>query len=264
MKYRFICGIIGYIKENGYTVSEKFIWYSLKSGDKMSEVRYRGNIDCLISNVGFVNVTRERGYKTFFKNGKDINTFIFVVSGGLRYSFSEGIDPMTVTDGMLMFVPKGLEYKAEYIAGASTVKVLTFDCSDNAGNDLLKKPFYVENRRLGELFGAVTQHSGVNSIFLASKLYELIWMLGEMNFDIPEKYSKIATAVQRIEQNYFENVRISEYAEELGMSESNFRKLFKERLGMSPIEYRNLIRIREAQKMILSGECTVQEAAYLA
>lgn len=67
-----------------------------------------------------------------------------------------------------------------------------------------------------------------------------------------------------IEQNYFENVRISEYAEELGMSESNFRKLFKERLGMSPIEYRNLIRIREAQKMILSGECTVQEAAYLA
>ena len=47
------------------------------------------------------------------------------------------------------------------------------------------------------------------------------------------------------------------------MSESNFRKLFKEYTGKSPIEYRNLIRISEVKKMIDSGEFTVSEAAYL-
>ena len=46
------------------------------------------------------------------------------------------------------------------------------------------------------------------------------------------------------------------------MSESNFRKLFKEYTGKSLIEYRNLIRISEAKKMIESREFTVAEAAY--
>ena len=46
------------------------------------------------------------------------------------------------------------------------------------------------------------------------------------------------------------------------MSESHFRKRFKEYTGKSPIDYRNTIRIYEAKKLIESGECTVQEAAY--
>ena len=47
------------------------------------------------------------------------------------------------------------------------------------------------------------------------------------------------------------------------MSESNFRKLFKEYTGKSPIEYRNLIRLSEAHKMITEHKYSVQEAAYL-
>ena len=47
------------------------------------------------------------------------------------------------------------------------------------------------------------------------------------------------------------------------MSESNFRKLFRENIGKSPIEYRNHIRIMEFEKLISSGEFTVSEAAYV-
>ena len=46
------------------------------------------------------------------------------------------------------------------------------------------------------------------------------------------------------------------------MSESNFRKLFKEYTGVSPIEFRNRIRIAEVQKMTDSGEYRISEAAY--
>ena len=46
------------------------------------------------------------------------------------------------------------------------------------------------------------------------------------------------------------------------MSETNFRKLFKEFTGKTPIEYRNMLRITEVCKMIESGEYTVSEAAY--
>ena len=46
------------------------------------------------------------------------------------------------------------------------------------------------------------------------------------------------------------------------MSESNFRKLFKEYTGRTLIEYRNRIRIAEVRKLIASEEYSVQEAAY--
>ena len=48
------------------------------------------------------------------------------------------------------------------------------------------------------------------------------------------------------------------------MSESNFRKLFKEYTGKTPIEYRNKIRIDEVVKLLEIGEFAVAEAAYCA
>ena len=55
---------------------------------------------------------------------------------------------------------------------------------------------------------------------------------------------------------------LSYYAGMCNMSESNFRKIFKECTGKSPIEFRNMLRIEEAKKLIDSGEFTVEEAAW--
>ena len=65
------------------------------------------------------------------------------------------------------------------------------------------------------------------------------------------------------QREYFKNEKISYYAQLCGMSESNFRKLFKEYTGKSPIEYRNLIRISAVKTLLNSSELTVSEAAYL-
>lgn len=79
---------------------------------------------------------------------------------------------------------------------------------------------------------------------------------------IPNKYTKIVPALNEIQKFYFRNKKISYYSNMCYMSESNFRKLFKEYTGKSLIEYRNLIRLSYAHKMINSGEYTVQEAAH--
>ena len=70
-------------------------------------------------------------------------------------------------------------------------------------------------------------------------------------------------SLNEIKEFYFQNKKLSYYSDLCYMSESNFRKLFKEYTGKSPIEYRNYIRISEAKKMIDSGEFTVTETAYL-
>ena len=80
---------------------------------------------------------------------------------------------------------------------------------------------------------------------------------------LPKKYIKILPALNEIKQMYFENKKLRYYADLCNMSESNFRRLFKDYTGKSPIEYRNLIRISEVKKMLDSGEFTTSEAAYL-
>ena len=72
------------------------------------------------------------------------------------------------------------------------------------------------------------------------------------------------TAITHINKNYTQSNKLSYYAELCNMSESNFRKLFKEYTGKSLIEYRNNIRILAVQKMIDSAELSISEAAYLA
>jgi transcriptional regulator GlxA family with amidase domain len=56
---------------------------------------------------------------------------------------------------------------------------------------------------------------------------------------------------------------MSYYSELCGVSESCFRRLFKEYTGQSPIEYRNSIRIANLKRLLSSGEFKINEAAYL-
>jgi transcriptional regulator GlxA family with amidase domain len=45
------------------------------------------------------------------------------------------------------------------------------------------------------------------------------------------------------------------------MSETAFRRSFREYTGLSPVEYRNKLRMEEADRLIRSGEYSVREAA---
>ena len=50
---------------------------------------------------------------------------------------------------------------------------------------------------------------------------------------------------------YKENLPIQSYAEKCNLSESYFRKIFRETIGMSPINYRNELRFAEAERLYL-------------
>ena len=80
---------------------------------------------------------------------------------------------------------------------------------------------------------------------------------------IANKFKKILPALNEVNQLYFENKKLSYYADLCSISQSNFRKLFKEYTGQSFIDYRNTIRVHEAKKLIDNEVMTKTEAAYL-
>ena len=77
--------------------------------------------------------------------------------------------------------------------------------------------------------------------------------------DIDERSDDVTMA--ELEARLEGNARIEHYAALCGMSESGFRRLFREYCGCSPLEYRNALRLERARTLLQSGDYNVSEAA---
>jgi AraC-like DNA-binding protein len=181
----------------------------------------------------------------------------------LRYDFTTLKKTILVEQGSGIVIPKNVPYHATYLFEDTKIKMLSFDMK---GDSILKsfdKPCNVKSPEISLLFSSISPQNIHNSLFLSARIYELLYYLEQIDESVPKKYRKLSPALLDLKRQYFKNEKISYYAELCSMSESNFRKLFREYTGKSPIEYRNLIRISAVQALLNTGEATINEAAYL-
>lgn len=61
--------------------------------------------------------------------------------------------------------------------------------------------------------------------------------------------------------NYTDNLTIQELATIANLSPSRFFTVFKKETGITPIEYKNRICIRNAEKMLLISDLSIEEIA---
>ncbi|MBQ8342469.1 MAG: helix-turn-helix transcriptional regulator [Clostridia bacterium] len=229
----------------------------------MQDIRFDGHLNLIITEPGFVQVARKANHEFTYKNGKKWYSFIFVQHGELLYHFNTLKKDILLQKNDVLFIPKNLPYTATYQKDGTQIKILTFDIKADGLSGNFSAPIKISNPELVFAFTSVSQENMYSSLFLSSKIYELLHFLENAELGLRHKYEKLSPALQELKQQYFKNEKISYYAALCNMSESNFRKLFKEYTGKSPIEYRNLIRIAAAKNLLKTGELTVSEAAYL-
>ena len=227
----------------------------------MKDIRFDGVFNFEITNIGFVSVVRDENYTFEFKEGKNQFSLIYVERGSLKYFL--GNKKITLNRSDLFFVPKNTPYKTKYLKNNTTIKIILFDTVGNTLPFSSNKPFVENSSEFQQIFSSLTISKSNNTLYLMSKLYEIFYLFQDKKPSMPKKYQKIILAVNEIEYNYQEDNKVLYYADKCNMSESNFRKLFKEYTGKTPIEYRNFIRLSVFQKLMESGEFTVSEAAYL-
>ena len=95
---------------------------------------------------------------------------------------------------------------------------------------------------------------------LIGEMYSL-----ERNIEFNKNHAQVAMigkARLRISDTLESNVTIQQIAEELGVSYSNFRKLFKEYTGLSPATYQQELRLRRAKELLTTTDLSVKEIAY--
>jgi AraC-like DNA-binding protein len=72
----------------------------------------------------------------------------------------------------------------------------------------------------------------------------------------------IGRARLRIRESLESALTIQQVAEEMGVSYSNFRKLFKEHTGLSPAVYQQDLRLQRAKELLTTTDMSIKEIAY--
>lgn len=83
----------------------------------------------------------------------------------------------------------------------------------------------------------------------------------KLKYSLPH-YSRIQTALEALEKTGSEAVPLKKIANEIGLSESRLRHLFKQVLGVSPHQYRLQRKIEKAIEFLSSGLYNVSETAF--
>lgn len=229
----------------------------------MEDIRYDSGIGLKINNLGFISVARKKNFFFLAGDGNENFSFIFVQKGEIKYDFTGLDESFFVKEGEMLYIPRHIPYCAEYMESDTTVKKITFRVDgDKLPTYIFTNPVKKSSKEYSSIFDSVTAINMRNTLFLAAKTYELLYLMQSKRRLYSKNQKKIFPALNEIYEKYNEKRSLSYYSDMCNMSESNFRKLFKECTGKSPIEFRNMLRIEEAKKLIDSGEFTVEEAAW--
>lgn len=99
---------------------------------------------------------------------------------------------------------------------------------------------------------------------LVNHLIGMMYML-ERNIELNKNQvhvDMVSRARLRIRESLESPVTIQQVAEDLGVSYSNFRKLFKEYTGLSPSTYQQDLRLQRAKELLTTTDLSIKEIAY--
>jgi AraC-like DNA-binding protein len=213
-------------------------------------------------NIAVLNVIRDRDYTHSYRTGRPKHGFIYVASGAICHRFFSGqTHTLAAGAGELMFIPQGSIYSSTYLEDGTELKIVQFDLSSGALPAYLESPTLLQLPDAGKLVGAFFRPGSAHPFNLLRCFYDLLWQVDENHARVPGKYARLLTALTAMSESYSENEPISHYAALCGMSESNFRRLFREYTGVSPVDHRNALRLSAARAKLQSGEYNVSEAA---
>ena len=162
--------------------------------------------------------------------------------------------------GDIFLLPKNSRYILRFLVpnGQQTHPiVVNFRMSDLDGNEIFMDAGVVrlcsDDGTFTPLFHASEQlYKSASPIKLKAKIFELFAVL----FPIVEQD---ICCIDFINQHYTEKFSIPFLAQRCALSESAFRKRFKQITGISPIQYINKLKIEKACQLILTGDISTQE-----
>lgn len=229
--------------------------------------------DFVVSDIEFIiKRTTDSKWKTGIVKNQNSYILVFAFEGNAEYTLSDTHFP--VGKGDIIFFKKGEPHSTK----SSTKKPWTF-CSvafnllplnDDAGKNIKNIPTLISAKYFSEyeqLFRSLIEiwslktsgHKIKCRSIISDILYRII--CENLSENMPPHTSEMKLIDSYILKNYREELTISQLANMVNLSESYFRRIFREYKGCSTIHYINTIRINKACELLRSGLYNITEIA---
>lgn len=256
-----------------------------KEGDFM-DLNLYDEIDSLFS----IEKLKVKGlYNMSYRHYHDAYEIYYLLQGERNYFIKDRT--YNVTKGNLVFInindlhktldaEKGkifyerilINFKKEFISNILTPTI------DNELSDLLSLDSGViamdfeENNLIEELLFKILKEQKNNSphseLYIKTLLLQLLIIINRCSMkdikypESEQKNENIFNVVKYINTNYTNKISLHNLSKLFFMSESHLSRSFKKATGFNIVTYINLIRIKEAQKMLINSNKNITEIAY--
>ena len=192
---------------------------------------------------------------------RPFGALVFRIGGEGRFFFGDGTRVLSRA-GDVIYVPQGLSYEVEHTAG----EVLAMHFRESGGGERAENYTPKNSCAVAELFfeahrlfsaGTLPARMETLSVF-----YKLLSMLGEGETQEACESTAFLRAFSILAEEYADaGLGIAEICSRAGISESAFRRSFCARYGKPPIRFLTELRLRRAQRLLVSGKESVESIA---
>ena len=242
-----------------------------------------------VSTVGYEEIARGESYPTkghadgyYFQidKGRTLNEYQLLYNPEGEGVFESAHCPKTILkpgDMFLLFPGEWHSYHPNPRMGWKSYwigfKGKNMDDRVKAGFLSPEKPIYhvgysaVIETLYKRAFEAAMEEAAYAQQMMAGLVNHLIGIMYSLERNIElnknqQQVDMVGKARLRIRESLESDVTIQKIAEELGVSYSNFRKLFKEYTGLSPATYQQELRLLRAKELLSTTELSIKEIAY--
>lgn len=214
--------------------------------------------------------------------GKELSSFCQVLKSNVTFTTEDGI--VTAEPGDFVYMPDGIQYSSHWIGNPEIEYLSTFfrltgtkqlgDSFSNGALEQLSRPIdqqiaFQNIKELGgyqmqeqmEMLQKLHQQNPQDLLQALSVLYGIFSQVYPyLKMRKKKKHPEaLEPALAHIDANFTLNEPISKYARICHMSESHFYHLFQQHMKATPIEYRNTLRIRQAAKLLLETNQSIEQ-----
>jgi len=192
-----------------------------------------------------------------------LNGFLLIDDGECKYEWDGGAAELK--KGSMIYLPTGCRkvvkvtkqpfsfYRISFIMKeCGSGEEIIFDENPNLFAENMSKTTFEICENL--LKSTLSENNTFISMSHLCSLFEKIKKAHK-----PEVDERVAKIINYIENNYTENFDAETLSDICFLSRAQMFRLFKKETGDTPIDYRNRLRIKKAQQLIQSGECTIRE-----
>lgn len=210
-----------------------------------------------------------------YDDKRTTSVFVHMKDCSIKYVSEDG-SVLKCEKGSIAYIPNTAKYSVTYLAESSEsayAQLTAFKLTDHNNNcftasDRIVKVCCAEENIYAELFDKAVAMCKENSFpycAFKSLLYSVINSISEKYTGTATKKDDyiLAPCIRYMNSAGFLSASISSLAEMCHVSESCFRRKFKEHFGISPCDYILNKRIANAKELLRNGRYTVNEISEL-